>query len=179
MLQARVVIRVFQVTYWPNLDVRDGSEIKLGAFGDLRLGKRYALGLIARTSGAADEVARVGRLAKHIVESPYKALREKYEEIWNSPNPADSLERCIARRHTSLVFSAPERIEKTTSVVDFQENAEVAKTWCMDDLRPILRARYTRWMGLAESPPSNGREPREQFAELDDQQPEAPQRAVG
>src|ERR1700693_652696 len=93
VLDARVTVRVFQVSYWPDLDGPEGSEIKLGVFGDLRLGDRYALGLIARTKTEPSEAERVGRLARHIVENPYKALRERYEEIWGSPSPPDAFER--------------------------------------------------------------------------------------
>ena len=100
-LEAPFRIRTFLVSYWPDLDAPVGSEIKLGVFGDLRMGKRYALGLIARTTAGAEEVERVGRLAKRLVENPYRALRERYEEIWGTPSPQDAFERALVRTHSS------------------------------------------------------------------------------
>jgi len=177
VLDARVAIRVFQVTYWPDLDGPEGSEIKLGVFGDLRLGERYALGLIARTKTEPGEAERVGRLAKHLVENPYKALRERYEDIWGAPSPPDAFERTRLRTHSSLVFSEPKEIaHQPVSVADFQENADSARTWCMDELRPILRDHFTQWMANAGVSKINERE---QFAELDGNEPEPAQRAGG
>jgi hypothetical protein len=69
-LEARVRIRTFLVSYWPDLDAAQGQEIKLGVFGDLRMGKRYALGLIARSTTEPTEIDRVERLARQLVESP-------------------------------------------------------------------------------------------------------------
>src|ERR1700735_2309184 len=131
-LDARVRIRTFLVSYWPDLDARTGSEIKLGVFGDLRMGKRYALGLIARTTTAPEEVERVGRLARNLVENPYKALRERYEEIWGAPSPQDAFERILARRQSSLAFSDAQEATETASVADLKEDIEIARTWCMD-----------------------------------------------
>jgi hypothetical protein len=174
-LDARIRTRTFLVSYWPDLDAPAGSEIKLGVFGDLRMGKRYALGLIARTKTEPAEVERVGRLARRLVENPYKALRERYEDIWGGPNPQDAFERALVRSHSSLVFSDAEEIIDTVSVADLKEDIEIAKTWCMDKLRPILRGRFHLWMATS-GPAMEGRE---QLDERDEQQPEPAQRAAG
>jgi len=144
-IDARLKIRVFSVTYWPNLDALPGAEIKLGVFGDLRLGKRYALGLIARTKVAPDEIQRVGRIGRHIVDAPYTALREMWEEIWGTPSPGDTFDRVLSRSHTSLLFSQVDEVIEATSAID-KENLETTRTWCTDRLRPVIRERFLTWM---------------------------------
>jgi hypothetical protein len=161
----RVKIRTFLVTYWANVDVNPGSEIKLGVFGDLRVGKRYALGLIARTTIGPDELERVGRLAKRLVENPYQGLHERYEEIWRAPNPAIAFERVLTRCHTSFIFSDPDqRVEN--AVAASVQDAEIARNWCMDKLRPVIRDRFYYWLGHLPSEVP----PREQLAEREEQQ---------
>jgi hypothetical protein len=175
-LEARVRTRTVLVSYWPDLDGAPGSEIKLGVFGDLRMGKRYALGLIARTTAEPEEIERVGRLAKHLVEKPFKALREKYEEIWGAPSPQDAFERVLARTHSSLILSDAQEMIDATPVADLKEDLETTRTWCMDKLRPILRGRFHAWMGAAGAAPTDQRE---QLAERDEPQPDLARRVAG
>jgi hypothetical protein len=175
-LDVRVRTRTFLVSYCPDLDTAAGSEIKLGVFGDLRMGKRYALGLIARTATEPEEIERVGRLARGLVENPYKALRERYEEIWDTLNPQDSFERIRTRVHGSLIFSGGQEKIYTVSVVPLKEDLETARTWCMDELRPTLRARFHAWMADLGAPAT---EEREQLAERDEPQDEYLRQLMG
>ena len=78
----RMQIRAFEIVFVPDLDRKAESEIRLGLFGDLRMGDRYAIGLIARSKGDPEDVAKVGRLAAALVSEPYKALTSTYEAIW-------------------------------------------------------------------------------------------------
>ena len=164
-LDARVKTRTFLVIYSPDLDANPGQEIKLGVFGDLRMGKRYALGLIARSATEPAEIERVGRLARRLVESPYKALHERYEEVWATPSPQDAFERIVTRIQSSLVFSDMQEQIENTSVADLNDDVETARNWCMDKLRPILRTRFHTWMAMAGGSEAEGRE---QFAERDE-----------
>jgi hypothetical protein len=150
--------RTITVTYWPNLDAPNETQIKLGVFGDLRMGDRYALGLIARTQTKAAEAARAGRLTRRFVENPYKALREMYEDIWNAPSPADAFERVLSRSQSSLVFSDIEEAIDAQSAKPFKDDVEDARTWCMDKLRPILRQRFHSWIENDEHPFVQNRE---------------------
>src|ERR1700733_7784078 len=75
-LPTPVRVRMFRVTFRPNLDGPESDDIPLGVFGDLRMGERYAVGLIARSAGEHAEVTRVGRLAKVVVARPYDALQQ-------------------------------------------------------------------------------------------------------
>jgi hypothetical protein len=140
------------------------------------MGKRYALGLIARTTAEPEEIERVGRLAKHLVEKPFKALREKYEEIWGAPSPQDAFERVLARTHSSLILSDAQEMIDATPVADLKEDLETTRTWCMDKLRPILRGRFHAWMGAAGAAPTDQRE---QLAERDEPQPDLARRVAG
>jgi len=175
-IDARIKTRTFLITYWPDLDAIPGQEIKLGVFADLRMGKRYALGLIARSTTDPAEIERVGRMARRLVESPYKALRERYDEIWATPNPQDTFERIINRVQSSLVFSDVQEQTHTASATDLKDDVETSRTWCMDKLRPILRERFHTWMATAGAPETEGRE---LLDERDEPQGEPLQAAVG
>jgi hypothetical protein len=139
------------------------------------MGKRYALGLIARTAAEPEEIERVGRLAKPLVEKPFKTLRERYEEIWGAPSPQDAFERILVRTHSSLIFSSAREVIVAESVAGLKEDLETAKTWCMDRLRPILRSRFHEWIGAAGTVATDERE---QLAERDEPQSQTAHRAV-
>jgi hypothetical protein len=174
-LYAEVRTRTFLVTYWPDADAGAESAIKLGVFGDLRMGKRYALGLIARTKTDPEEIERVGRLARRFIENPYDALRERYEMIWKAPSAPDAFERFLGRSHSSVVFSDVSEIVGTAQVADLKDDTEVAKDWCKDELRRVIRSRFHAWMGTLGSSPKE----REQVDEQDEQPPQTSQRAAG
>ena len=109
--QTPIRMRVFRVTYSPDLDRPEDNAIGLGVFGDLRMGERYALGLIARTNAHPSEVDRVGRLARHLVERPYDGLRALHEEMWKSKDPAQAFEEVLRRGHNAVTFSEPKVID--------------------------------------------------------------------
>jgi hypothetical protein len=155
---ARVRTRTFLVSYWPDLAATSGNEIKLGVFGDLRMGKRYALGLIARSTTEPAEIERVGRMARRLVEGPYKALRERYDEIWATSFPQDTFEHMLGRVQSSLIFSDVREQTETVAVADLKDDVEKARNWCMDRLRPVLRERFHTWMATTGAPDTEGRE---------------------
>jgi hypothetical protein len=77
---------------------------------------------------------------------------------------------------SSLVFSdALEQID-TAQVADLKEDLETARNWCMDQLRPVLRARFHTWMAATGAPEMEGRE---QLNEREASQAEPLQLAVG
>ena len=175
-LKTQVTTRTFLVSYWPDLGAIPGQEIKLGVFGDLRMGQRYALGLIARSTCNPTEIERVGHLARRLVRNPYKILQERYEAIWATTSPQAAFERTLTRIQSSLVFS--EKVERTgaVQVADETDDLETAKNWCMDQLRPVLRTRFHTWM---DSTGASRTEGREQLAERDEPQAEPLKLAVG
>jgi hypothetical protein len=148
----RVRIRVFRVTYCLDLDAAEGNEIRLGVFGDLRMGERYALGLIARSRTDAADLQRVGRLAQSFVATPYKSLRVLYEEIWEDKDPEGAFERTVHHGHSSVAYGAPFLIETPPDEKPLPGLAvESVRAWCMDKLREKLRENFHGWMaGIPE-----------------------------
>jgi len=153
--QAPIKMRVFRVTYCPDLDDPEGNAIGLGVFGDLRMGERFALGLIARTRTLESEIQRVGRLSRHLVAKPYDTLRALYEEIWNSKDPAQSFEGVLRRGHHAVLFSTPKIIEGSMTHEDgavVGDGIDAVRQRCMDMLRAELRTLFHEWMAETGSP---------------------------
>ena len=88
----RIRTRVFRVFYAFNLDDAVATEgIKMGVFGDLRMGERYALGLIARSKVDPLDIEHVGRLGQPLMRNPYSFLRQTHEEISGRPRSGAGL----------------------------------------------------------------------------------------
>jgi hypothetical protein len=154
-LPTPVRVRMFRVTFRPNLDGPESDDIPLGVFGDLRMGERYAVGLIARSAGEHAEVARVGRLAKVVVARPYDALQQMHAAVWRTPDPATAFEAMVTQCYSSVVFSDPVQANWTISpAAEFAADATVdhVRTWCKEQLRRRLRFHFLTWIGDSGSP---------------------------
>ena len=154
-------IRTFAVSYCADFDAGDDPEIKLGVFGDLRMGDRYAIGLIARSATSPTENNRVGRLGKHIVERPFVALRAIYEEIWNAPDRTAAFEERLSRGHSALVFGIPDEMWVSSKAAVWQEigdDIDKVRDKCMDVLRHELRVKYHSWLGPSTTSDGEQRE---------------------
>lgn len=142
----RMQIRAFEIVFVPDLDRKAESEIRLGLFGDLRMGDRYAIGLIARSKGDPEDVAKVGRLAAALVSEPYKALTSTYEAIWAAADRPAAFEGALNRPHSSLQFRHHDTSEVSAALLDSGLEAEHVREWCMDTLRAELRKLYGNWI---------------------------------
>jgi hypothetical protein len=155
----RIRTRVFRIFYAFNLDAAATEGIKLGVFGDLRMGERYALGLIARSKIGPPDIERVGRLAQPLVRNPYLFLRQTYEEIWGASDPERAFEDVFHRDHHAVTFICSSSKEE---MLDQEPSTRVAvedvRAWCMDRLREELRKSFRSWMAELGAVPATERE---------------------
>lgn len=144
-LPRSIRIRVFDVFYVTNLDQMDQSKIWLGAFGDLTMGQRYAVGLIARRHGTDTEIAQAGRFGRDIVAKPSQALHKSYNTIWESKVPSIAFETLTSQPHTSLMFIAADEaeIQDIPPASEDPDGLHIVRDWCIDKLRQKLRTRYS------------------------------------
>lgn len=145
-LPMEITIRVFDIFYCTNLDSTGVSDIWLGEFGDLRMGERYAVGLIARRRGTQKEIARVGRLAADLIARPSESLRRHYDAVWDASTPSDEFEAMVRQPHSSLLFKdlKPLLLRESPPTPEIVSGLNVVREWCIDKLREHLRARYTK-----------------------------------
>lgn len=158
----QVRARVFKAVYIPDLDQPDDSPITLGFIGDLRMGSRYAIGLIARREIHDLDATLIGRLGRGLVGRPFEHLRPLYQSLWKATNPAMAFNALVERPQSSLQFEEQPLAtnmlvaEKNVST---DTNIETLKAWCITHLREHLQAAYAPLLqGRATSDTTEGNE---------------------
>jgi len=149
------IVRVFHVSFRPNLDETEKDDIRFGVFGDLRMGDRYAVGLIARKRTTPEEIRRVGRLAKPLVQSPFAALKALHAEIWGNPKREEAFEEAVSETHSSLTFSSQTEVRLSSESVS-GDDVEAVRNWCKAQLREQLRRALESWRGAVPAPERDG-----------------------
>ena len=133
----------------------------MGVFGDLRMGERYALGLIARSKVDPLDIEHVGRLGQPLMRNPYSFLRQTHEEIWEDPDPERAFEYIVHRDHHALTFihsSSKEEVLDQEPSTPAGTAVENVRAWCMDRLREELRKSFRSWMAELGSVAATERE---------------------
>ena len=166
-LNPPVTVRVFRVAFRPDLDAGPREDIPFGLIGDLRMGPRYAVGLIARKSATSAESARVGRLAKHLVKSPFRTLKALHADIWgDEANRPAAFDAAVRHSHSSLMFLpiSDGRSAVDTEGLDFGGDIDGIREWCKNALRSELRSALDAWTSDPTVLPIDGTEDLEEAA---------------
>ena len=153
----RATVRVFRVSFHTNLDRSDKAPVPMGVFGELLLKERYAIGLIARRTTAASELASVGRLARNLVEHPFDGLKRYFNQVWNAEVPRSEFAAVVGASGSSLRFVLDRTQEYFLPIhlaAEVGEGSLETKAWCKATLRKALRDCYSVWINddVSETP---------------------------
>ncbi len=105
-----------RVTYHTNLQQASGLVIPLGVIAEMTIGTWRALGLIARTTLSADEIATIGRMWRDEISTPFNFLNPEFDWAFANTEPGEALGK-LAQRFSESLFFAPPTMTATKKVL--------------------------------------------------------------
>jgi hypothetical protein len=100
-------IKLSQIIYQSDLTQLSARVIPLGAIGELTIGPVRAMGMIARTSLAPQELELVANLLRIPLSAPFDLLKGEFDWAWKEQAAGEGVLALAAKHTESLQFSTP------------------------------------------------------------------------
>lgn len=136
-------LRSYLIVYRTDLTRADASQIPLGIMADMRAGPRYGIGLRTRHEISEQEASQVGQLVRPSIIRPFRLLREEFERVRGSKDPASSFRDLSIRHSMALAF-----VELNTDSVNVPSgllanvHSEPLRGWVIDQVQACLAKRF-------------------------------------
>lgn len=144
-------LRSYLIVYRTDLTRADATQVPLGIMADMRAGPRYGIGLRTRHELSEHEASQIGRLARARIVRPFGFLKEEFERVRASVDPAREFRELPARHATALAFldlnadSLP-----IPSGLIANAHSEPLRQWVLDQLQACLAKRFWTLVDASE-----------------------------
>jgi hypothetical protein len=139
-------LRLLEISYHCDLTRSGGDVIPLGVLADISVDDVYGLGLAARRTLSANEIAKIGRLVRADLSAPFSYLLKVFNSVYENDAPIEAF-AALADEHThSLRFqrAAGKIIKLPRSIA---ANTDARLLWVKDQVRRYGDAAYWKLFG--------------------------------